>query len=178
MRLQNLTEYWMGALALAAAGRLAERAGDLERARDGLQRAVLLARRGTARPDLVYSLLGLAPVLAATGDAEAAREALREARQTLAASPSPGVLVHLVADADRRLRGRAAPSADLAVDDLTQRELAVLRLLSSELSMREIASTLYISHNTVKTHAQRVYRKLGADTRAEAITRAREPRLV
>ena len=54
----------------------------------------------------------------------------------------------------------------MVVDDLSQRELAVLRLLASELSLREIGDALYISRNTVKTHGQRIYRKLGADTRA------------
>ena len=103
---------------------------------------------------------------------------MREAAQTLADSASPGVLPHLVADAERRVRGQAAPRSHVVVEDLSQRELAVLRLLPSELSLREIAGTLYISHNTVKTHAQRIYRKLGADTRAEAIARARELRLL
>ena len=178
MRRENLGEYWMGALTLAASGHLAERAGDPAGAREAFERAAVLARRGVARPDLVYSLVGLAPRLAATGDAAAARDALREARQTVADSASPGVLPHLVANAERRVRGQAAPRSHVVVEDLSQRELAVLRLLPSELSLREIAGTLYISHNTVKTHAQRIYRKLGADTRAEAIARARELRLL
>ena len=117
-------------------------------------------------------------MLAATGDEDAAKAALREARQALAACPAPAVLTHLVADAERRLRGKASQSPALVDDELSSRELAVLRLLPSALSLREIAGTLYISHNTVKTHAQRIYRKLGADTRAEAVARARELRLL
>ena len=55
----------------------------------------------------------------------------------------------------------------------------MLRLLpSASCRCARSASTLYISHNTVKTHAQRIYRKLGADTRAEAVARARELRLL
>lgn len=175
---ENLAEYWMGALAEAAKGRLAEREGDFARARDALEQAALLARRGVARPELIYSLHALAPVLAATGDSEGARRTLREAGQTLSACPSPGVLTHLVADAERRLRGKAARTATLDADDLSTREFAVLRLLPSEMSFREIGGALFISHNTVKTHAQRIYRKLGADTRAEAVARARELRLI
>jgi LuxR family maltose regulon positive regulatory protein len=138
----------------------------------------VLARRGVARPELVYSLHALAPVRAATGDPDGARGALREAERTLSACVSPGVLTHLVADAERRLRGKAARAAAPADDGLSSRELEVLRLLPSEMSFREIGGTLYVSHNTVKTHTQRIYRKLGADTRAEAVARARELRLL
>jgi LuxR family transcriptional regulator, maltose regulon positive regulatory protein len=175
---ENLAEYWMGSLVRAAAGRLAERAGDFPAARNRLERAVVLARRGVARPELIYSLHALAPIRASTGDADGARAALHEASQTLAACPSPAALVHLVSDADLRLRGKAAGSGPTAGDDLSARELEVLRLLPSEMSLREIGTVLYVSHNTVKTHAARIYRKLGADTRAEAVARARELRLL
>jgi LuxR family maltose regulon positive regulatory protein len=60
------------------------------------------------------------------------------------------------------------------VDELTDRELAVLRLLSSELTLREIGTELFVSHNTVKTHSRSVYRKLAASNREEAVNRARE----
>ena len=138
----------------------------------------MLARRGVARPELVYSLHALAPLRASTGDADGARDAVREARQASTQCPSTASLPHLVADADRRLRGKAARSTTVADDDLSSRELEVLRLLPTEMSLREIGNTLYVSHNTVKTHAQRIYRKLGADTRAEAVARARELRLI
>jgi LuxR family transcriptional regulator, maltose regulon positive regulatory protein len=174
---EHLGEYWTGALAAAAAGRLAERAGDPGRARAYLEQAVSLARRGVARPDLIYSLHALAPLRAASGDDAGARDALREASRALSACPAPGLLAHLVADAERRLRGKAAHVGP-AEDPLSSRELDVLRLLPSALSLREIGDTLYVSHNTVKTHAKRIYRKLGADTRAEAVARAREQRLL
>jgi LuxR family maltose regulon positive regulatory protein len=54
----------------------------------------------------------------------------------------------------------------------------VLRLLSSELSQREIGGALYISFNTVKTHSKNIYRKLGVSQRADAVTRARELELL
>jgi LuxR family maltose regulon positive regulatory protein len=175
---ENLGEYWMGSLVQAAKGRLAEREGDFVLAREHLERAVVLARRGVARPELIYSLHALSPVRASTGDPDGARSAVREAGQTLSACPSPAALAHVVADAERRLRGKAAHSAALADDGLSSRELEVLRLLPSEMSFREIGNALFISHNTVKTHTSRIYRKLGADTRAEAVARARELRLL
>jgi ATP/maltotriose-dependent transcriptional regulator MalT len=175
---ENLGEYWMGALVQAARGRAAEREGAFSAARAFLEKAVVLARRGVARPELIYSLHALAPIRAADGDHDGARTALREAAQTLSLCPAAGVLTHLVADADRRLRGKASSTTAVADDGLSSREVDVLRLLPSDLSLREIGDALYVSHNTVKTHAQRIYRKLGADTRAEAVARARELRLL
>jgi ATP/maltotriose-dependent transcriptional regulator MalT len=58
--------------------------------------------------------------------------------------------------------------------ELSERELAVLRLLGSKLSQREIAAELYVSFNTVKTRTRAIFRKLDAASRAEAVSRARE----
>jgi LuxR family maltose regulon positive regulatory protein len=55
---------------------------------------------------------------------------------------------------------------------LTAAELRVLRFLPSHLSFREIADRLYVSPNTVKTHARGIYRKLGVSSRATAVDRA------
>ena len=66
----------------------------------------------------------------------------------------------------------AGPSA------LTIAELRVLRFLPSHLSFREIAARLRVSPNTVKTQAHGVYRKLGAASRSEAVTRAQEAGLL
>ncbi|MFF3491759.1 response regulator transcription factor [Streptomyces sp. NPDC002795] len=57
---------------------------------------------------------------------------------------------------------------------LTARQLAVLKQLQEEVSLRQIANDLYVSYNTVKSHTRAVYRKLGARSRAEALARARE----
>ena len=85
---------------------------------------------------------------------------------------------HLLDDAERRLRGKAVPSPAAEVEELSAREMSVLRLLGSELSIAEIGDELYISRNTVKTHVRGIYRKLDADTRAVAVSRARELRLL
>lgn len=61
-------------------------------------------------------------------------------------------------------RGDNLPSVEL----LTDRELEVLRLLPSRLTLREIAAELYISINTLKFHLKVIYRKLGVASRAEA----------
>jgi LuxR family maltose regulon positive regulatory protein len=50
----------------------------------------------------------------------------------------------------------------------------VLRLLRGPLSRREIAAELHLSVNTVKGYTAAVYRKLGVDSRVDAIARAAE----
>ena len=61
----------------------------------------------------------------------------------------------------------------LPIEPLSDSEMRVLRYLPTNLSMPQIASELYVSHNTVKTHISHLYAKLGTHTRAEAVARAR-----
>jgi len=46
--------------------------------------------------------------------------------------------------------------------------------MPSDSSLREIAQTLYLSQNTIKTHTRSIYRKLGASSREQAVVRGRE----
>ena len=61
---------------------------------------------------------------------------------------------------------------------ITPRELEILRFIAAGLSNREIAAKAFVSENTVKTHSSRVFDKLGARRRTEAVQRARELRLI
>jgi LuxR family transcriptional regulator, maltose regulon positive regulatory protein len=70
----------------------------------------------------------------------------------------------------------ALPVIDVASDALSERERTVLRYLVTAMSYREIADELFVSVNTVKTHVKNIIRKLHADSRADAIRRARELR--
>jgi LuxR family maltose regulon positive regulatory protein len=74
--------------------------------------------------------------------------------------------------------GRLPRAGGPPVEPLTQRELTVLRYLQGTLSNVEIASTLHVSINTVKTHIRNIYRKLDAGRRREAVRRARDRRLL
>lgn len=65
------------------------------------------------------------------------------------------------------------PSEQPLVEPLTPRELQVLRLLSGHLSSTRIAEHLVVSPNTVRTHIKRIYGKLDAHSREEAVARAR-----
>ena len=66
----------------------------------------------------------------------------------------------------------------LVVEPLTEREREVLRHVSGMLNTAEVASEMYISVNTVKTHLRSIYRKLAAAHRAEAVRRARQLQLI
>jgi LuxR family transcriptional regulator, maltose regulon positive regulatory protein len=71
----------------------------------------------------------------------------------------------------------AGNSRDLP-EPLTQRELTILRFLTTSMSTSEIADELCLSVNTVKTHLAAIYRKLPASRRREAVLRARELELI
>ena len=61
---------------------------------------------------------------------------------------------------------------------LTDRELEVLRLLDQGASNREIARTLFVTEATVKTHLVHLFSKLNVESRAKAVTLARETGLI
>jgi ATP/maltotriose-dependent transcriptional regulator MalT len=75
-----------------------------------------------------------------------------------------------------------APTADqpaiVVVEPLTEREREVLRHVSDMLNTAEVASEMYISINTVKSHLKSIFRKLAATHRGEAVRRAQQLELI
>lgn len=61
---------------------------------------------------------------------------------------------------------------------ITPRELQILELIAAGMSNREIAEKLFVSENTVKTHSSRLFEKLDARRRTQAVQRAKEARLI
>jgi ATP/maltotriose-dependent transcriptional regulator MalT len=61
---------------------------------------------------------------------------------------------------------------------LSERELEVLQLIASGKSNRRIATELFVSVGTVKTHINNLYRKVDAHSRTQALARARELNLI
>jgi LuxR family transcriptional regulator, maltose regulon positive regulatory protein len=169
-------EHFVTMMGHLAAGKAEERRGRLEDAERKLGRALELARRGAGAVELAAAMLALAQVRQSRGDREAARELLGEARRSVARCRDIGALERALSAGERALlpASRAAASGD----QLTDRELAVLRLLGGELSRREIAEALFVSLDTVKTHTRGIYRKLDASTRDKAVERARELSLI
>ncbi|MGO9080585.1 MAG: response regulator transcription factor, partial [Streptosporangiaceae bacterium] len=86
---------------------------------------------------------------------------------------------HLIAAAleVRATQAGAARSGHVLAGPLTTAELRVLKLLPTGTYL-QMAATLYISRNTVKTHLRSVYQKLGVTSRSEAIERAVDLRLL
>ena len=80
----------------------------------------------------------------------------------------------------------AAPAAGPFIPDavrleqlgITPRELQILELIAAGMSTREIAEKLFVSENTVKTHSSRLFEKLDARRRTQAVQRAKEARLI
>jgi DNA-binding NarL/FixJ family response regulator len=75
----------------------------------------------------------------------------------------------LADNAARRTAPHRRPEAEGGLPALTERELQVLRGMSRGRSNSEIGKELYLSEDTVKTHARRLFRKLGAADRAQAV---------
>jgi LuxR family maltose regulon positive regulatory protein len=73
---------------------------------------------------------------------------------------------------------RAALPKDRLAGRLTDREISVLRWLTTTMSTAEIADELCVSTNTVKTHLAAIYRKLGSSRRRDAVDRGRELHLI
>jgi LuxR family maltose regulon positive regulatory protein len=177
----DLSEHWASSLSLAVSGQLLERTDELDAAERILERSTELARRGVASIEIAYSLLALAGVSQRLGKHDDARRRYHEASKAIAACADPGTLNERLARTQRRLRLAPRPQATRtgpATDALSEAELSVLRLLRSELTQREIAGTLQLSFNTIKTHTRNIYRKLGVSERAEAVARARELSLI
>ena len=61
---------------------------------------------------------------------------------------------------------------------ITPRELEILELIAQGLSNKEIAARAFVSENTVKTHSSRVFDKLGARRRTQAVQLGKELRLI
>jgi LuxR family maltose regulon positive regulatory protein len=180
-RTHGLEEYWQCSMAHVAKGRLLHRDRRLSEARAELERATALARRGVGVVELAYVLVTLAELLSELGDRREARELVGEASGLLASAPEPGTLApRLLAREQGRLRLvlRPAGARTVVTDELTAREQAVLHLLPSGLSAREIGTELGISRDTIKTHTKSIYRKLGASSRRDAVARARELELL
>jgi ATP/maltotriose-dependent transcriptional regulator MalT len=164
---------WLGAnasaalaVALAADGRLA----DAERELAGAERFL---GDEVATVHHAWALVVMAGIRCRRGRLDAAAATLRAAREVLADLGDAGRVPALAAAVQRDLeasRGRAS-SGEL-LHPPSAAELAVLRLLGTDLSTREIGGELFLSPNTVRTHTRALYRKLAVNSRADAVARA------
>ncbi len=146
----------MDALLFAAAAH--DALGDIRAAEESLERALDIAESGG-----IVLPFTLAPVRALLE---------RHPRHKTAHS----TLISEILD----LLDGSAPRGELPQlrEELTDAELKVVRFLPSNLKAPEIAAELFVSPNTVRTHMRRIYSKLDAHSRKEAVDRARELGLI
>jgi len=175
MHRTQLEEHPWAAMAHIAHGILLGRRGELAAAAQEIELGVAFGERLRAWQLTAYACLALAEVRQRQHDVPATRKLLTRVRDLLRTLPDPGDGFTRLERAEKTLRIRAtrADRASATYWELSKRELDVLRLLDSHLSQREIATELYVSFNTVRTHVRVIFQKLGVSTRAEAVERAR-----
>jgi LuxR family transcriptional regulator, maltose regulon positive regulatory protein len=175
MRTAGVEESFATPLVCAVRARVHLHRGNVPAARQELVSAQRL------RPLLTYALpylavqarIELAHAHLTLGDLAGARTLMREIDELLTRRPGLGTLAGQAQALKAQLarqRGSIVPGASA----LTAAELRLLPLLPTYLPFPEIAAELFLSLNTVKTQTASIYRKLGASTRGEAVTRARE----
>jgi LuxR family maltose regulon positive regulatory protein len=175
LRQAGIEESFATPLICALRARAAMHRGDVPAA----CRELVSAQR--LRPLLTYALpylavqarIELVRVHLALADQPGARALMREVDDLLRRRPDLGTLVG-EAEALRvqlsRERGSGVPGASA----LTAAELRLLPLLSTHLSFPEIGEELFLSRHTIKSQANAIYRKLGASSRTQAVSRSRE----
>ncbi len=168
-------EHYVDVMVSLAAAIILDARGNGAAAAFAVDMAVMLARQGGALPELAKALLIRADILERSGDRHTAKANLEEVEQLVRRSADSGVLPALLTAAERSMGISMAPRGIVSTprEGLTPKEFEVLRLFATGLSRREIAEHLFVSINTVKTHQRSLYRKLDADDRSTALTRAR-----
>ncbi len=170
----DLAETQQGSSVRTATGAIYAAQGRTGEARTEFEHALRIRRRwlGITPWPVIDSMVRLAAVLGDLGERPAAAALADEARQLLTACPDGAQAQWDRLHRLQRQLTRTRPGA--AGDPLTEREMTVLRLLQGTSSLREIGRELYLSPNTIKTHARAAYRKLGVSSRQDAIARAHE----
>ena len=175
LRRAGIEESYATPLVCAVQARVAMHRGDVPAARQELVRAQRLRHLLTyALPYFaVQARIELIRVHIALADLAGARTLMREVDELLRRRPGLGNLAGEARELRARLpkeRGPSAPGASA----LTAAELRLLPLLSTHLSIPEIAGELFLSRNTIKSQAISIYRKLGTSSRSQAVVRSRE----
>jgi LuxR family maltose regulon positive regulatory protein len=152
---QALNRRWATVHALLVDAVARDRLGDLSGSEASIERALDLTERdGVVLP---FMLVPVRPLLERHPGHGTAHAALVATILDLLAGSGP--------------QGAETP---LLPEELSDAELRVARYLPSNLKAPEIATELFVSANTVRTHLRHIYAKLGAHSRSEAVARARE----
>jgi LuxR family maltose regulon positive regulatory protein len=155
---------WVRLQAWLVDARLSYCSGDAVRGRRSLASALRLAEREQLRLPFVMERGWIGPLLRRDPELARTHRRLFTPARRHDQPPAPP--------------GPPEPAAVAAVEPLTEREREVLRHVSGMLNTAEVASEMYISVNTVKSHLKSIYRKLAAAHRGEAVRRARQLELI
>jgi LuxR family maltose regulon positive regulatory protein len=152
-----------------ACGERARSGGDPRGAAGWFDAALKILGRTTRSTWRANAHLLHASASRALGDAAGEIKDLEMADAILDRLPDPGDL----RTRSRQLRQDLHTTRHVTAfaEELSSREVAVLQLAAEGLTQREIADQLFISYNTVKSHLKATYRKLGATSRDDALTR-------
>ena len=175
LREARIEDSYATPLVCAVQARVSLHRGDVPQARRELINALRL------RPLLTYAhpywavqaRIQLTRVQLALADVAGARTLMSEIDGVLKRRPDLGTLV-AEAEALRARLGKDRGSAVPGASALTAAELRLLPMLSTHLSFPQIGEEFFLSRHTIKTEAESIYRKLGANTRRQAVARARE----
>jgi LuxR family maltose regulon positive regulatory protein len=170
--------YWTSALVYASGARIAAHRGDLDKTRQYAAKAARL------RPLLTYALpavsaqalLDLGRAYLAIGDLGGARAVLGQAQEILEQRPDLGTVPQQAAELRTQVRTIGVPAGGAST--LTSAELRLIPFLSTHLTMVEISERLYVSRNTIKTQTASIYRKIGVNSRSEALRAMHEQGLI
>ncbi len=161
------------AIVLLACGERERRGGDFRAAASRFEQAIEILVVMPRTAWLANAYLLMTSVLRSLGDPAAAFRAVDQVDATLARLADSGNLRQRSSEM-RELMVAPARRATEFGEQLSDREVAVLRLAASGLRQQQIADQLFISYNTVKSHLKAVYRKLGVSSRDEAVARLAE----
>jgi LuxR family maltose regulon positive regulatory protein len=145
--------------------------GDHDLALDTLRETVLLGQSGGALRYFVDTGPGLVPLLRELHNQGIATayvgRILAAFDETVVSKPS-------VPDGQEKAAVSLSPAASDLMGELTNREMEVLLLLAERLTNKEIAQRLTITPRTVKKYTLNLYRKMGVNSRRQAVVRARD----
>jgi LuxR family transcriptional regulator, maltose regulon positive regulatory protein len=170
----HFEDYWTSALVYACGAQAALHRGDLNDAR------AYLAKAARLRPLLTYALpvvsvqalLQMARVYIGLADPGGATAVLRQAEAIRTRCPDLGKLWEQADGLQSHLRRLSGASG--GASSLTAAELRLLPLLSTHLSLGEIAQQLHVTRHTVKAQTASMYRKLGVSSRGAVVARIGE----
>ncbi len=164
---------WLGSAVAEALGNVLAAEGDLV----GAEREFSTAERFLEDeiPTVPHArlLVRLADIRCRRGRLDEAGDTLGRAREKLAELQDSGTVPVFADQVALELeKAQNNASADVILELPSEAEVAVLRWLASDLSVREIGAQLFLSPNTVRSHVRSIYRKLHVGSREDAVARA------